>query len=84
MDIPAEIGKFVRVNRLDERCEKVLRELENATARKVMGLAGGAHSFELSGDIRDPTAVVMARVRKAREGGGRPARRRASRSRSRR
>ena len=30
-----------------------------------MGLSGGTNTFELSGDVRDPTAVVLARVRKA-------------------
>ena len=30
-----------------------------------MGLSGGTNTFNLSGDIRDPTAVVLARVRKA-------------------
>ena len=32
---------------------------------QVMGLSGGTNTFELSGDVRDPTAVVLARVRKA-------------------
>ena len=32
---------------------------------QVMGLSGGTNTFELSGDVRDPTAVVMARIRKA-------------------
>ncbi len=30
-----------------------------------MGLSGGTNTFELSGDVRDPTAVVLARIRKA-------------------
>jgi len=44
----------------DEANPGLLRE-------QVMGLAGGNNSFELSGDIRDPIAVVMARIRRARE-----------------
>ena len=32
---------------------------------QVMGLSGGNNTFELSGDVRDPTAVVLARIRKA-------------------
>ena len=41
-------------------------------ARRVMGLtnASKTNTFELSGDVRDPNAVVMARIRKAREGAG--------------
>ena len=35
------------------------------TSHKVMGLSGGNNTFELSGDVRDPTAVVLARIRKA-------------------
>ena len=33
-----------------------------------MGVSGGGgrgFTFELSGDVRDPTAVVLARIRKA-------------------
>jgi len=67
LDTPAEVDRFVRINKLDARCEKILRELELPLARRVMGLAGGSNTFELSGDIRDPTAVVLARIRKARE-----------------
>lgn len=67
IDIPAEVDRFVRVNKLEGRCEKILRELSPALARRVMGLSGGSNTFELSGDVRDPTAVVLARIRKARE-----------------
>ena len=56
-------------------------------ALKVMGLSpGSSHTFELSGDVRDPTAVVLARVRKAqfakeiRPGARRRRRRSSSRS----
>lgn len=74
LDIPAEVDRFVRINKLEGRCEKILRELSPALARRVMGLSGGSNTFELSGDVRDPTAVVLARIRKAREeprrGGG--------------
>eukprot|EP00913_Durusdinium_trenchii_P027292 g25604.t1 len=66
IDVDAEIDRFVKVNKLEERCEKILRDLESSVALKVMGLSpGSSHTFELSGDVRDPTAVVLARVRKA-------------------
>lgn len=76
------IAQF-EVNKLEERCEKILRDLDSALALKVrngicmaacfaliflfqvMGLSGGTNTFELSGDVRDPTAVVLARIRKA-------------------
>jgi hypothetical protein len=35
-----------------------------------MGLSGGTNTFELSGDVRDPTAVVLARIRKAQFAAG--------------
>ncbi|CAJ1424187.1 unnamed protein product, partial [Effrenium voratum] len=65
LNVDAEIDRFVRVNKLEERCEKILRDLDSALALKVMGLSGGTNTFELSGDVRDPTAVVLARIRKA-------------------
>ena len=37
---------------------------------EVMGLSGGTNTFELSGDVRDPTAVVLARIRKAQFAAG--------------
>eukprot|EP00930_Biecheleria_cincta_P073892 TRINITY_DN61154_c0_g1_i1.p1 TRINITY_DN61154_c0_g1~~TRINITY_DN61154_c0_g1_i1.p1 ORF type:complete len:452 (+),score=89.56 TRINITY_DN61154_c0_g1_i1:70-1356(+) len=100
-DVDVALDRFIRVNRLEGRCEKDLRALSAKTAWQVMGCMPGAvgHTFELSGDIRDPVAVVMGRIRKAQSesGGGRPpsgrgpregrqgagARRRSSRSRSR-
>jgi len=69
-DIPADIERFCRVNRLEMRCEKILRDLSPDLACRVMGLSGGTNTFELSGDVRDPTAVVLARIRKARDGPG--------------
>ncbi|CAK9015238.1 unnamed protein product [Durusdinium trenchii] len=87
IDVDAEIDRFVKVNKLEERCEKILRDLESSVALKVMGLSpGSSHTFELSGDVRDPTAVVLARVRKAqfakeiRPGARRRRRRSSSRS----
>jgi len=74
IDIPVEIDRFCKVNKLESRCEKILRDLSPPLARHVMGFGGGSNTFELSGDVRDPTAVVLARIRKAREdrvrGGG--------------
>jgi len=74
IDLPAEIDRFCKVNKLESRCEKILRELSPPLARHVMGVGGGSNTFELSGDVRNPTAVVLARIRKAREdrvrGGG--------------
>lgn len=69
--IPSDIDRFCRVNRLDARCEKILRDLSPDLAGRVMGLQGGSkNTFELSGDVRDPTAVVLARIRKAKDGTG--------------
>mmetsp|Transcript_9238 Transcript_9238/g.16283 ORF Transcript_9238/g.16283 Transcript_9238/m.16283 type:complete len:379 (+) Transcript_9238:118-1254(+) len=81
-DLASEIDRFVRVNKLEDRCEKILRDLDPRKAKEVMGLSGGNNTFELSGDVRDPTAVVLARVRKAREGGARGGGRRGGRRRS--
>jgi len=89
LNVGAEIDRFVRVNKLEDRCEKILRDLDAPLAFKVMGLSGGTNTFELSGDVRDPTAVVLARIRKAQfardvqPAGGRRGRRRRSSSRSR-
>lgn len=65
--VAADIERFVRINRLEQRCDQILRELSPKSARRVMGLDGGANTFELRGDVRNPTAVVIARVRKVRE-----------------
>lgn len=65
--VTEDIERFVRINRLESRCDQILRELSPGTARKVMGLDGGANTFELRGDVRNPTAVVIARVRKVRD-----------------
>lgn len=80
-DVDVALDRFIRVNRLQGRCEKDLRALSEKTAWQVMGCAGPGvgHTFELSGDIRDPTAVVLGRIRKAaEESGGREAGRKAS------
>lgn len=63
----SDIKRFVEVNRLEPRCEQIIRDLSPRTARRVMGLSGGTNTFELKGDVRNPTAVVIARVRRARE-----------------
>jgi len=68
-NILALIDRFVRVNRLNERGEKIMRELSPATARIVMGTDGKGHAFEMSDSVRDPTAVLMARIRNLRRGG---------------
>lgn len=65
--VTEDIERFVRINRLESRCDQILRELSPGTARKVMGLDGGSNTFELRGDVRNPTAVVIARVRKVRD-----------------
>jgi len=68
IDTRSEVERFVRVNKLEGKAEKVMFDLEPWLARRVMGLAGGNNNtFELSGDVRDPTAVVLARVRKERD-----------------
>jgi len=76
IDLPVEIDRFCKVNKLESRCEKILRDLSPPLALHVMGFSGGSNMFELSGDVRNPTACVLARIRKAREdrtrgGGGR-------------
>jgi len=68
-NILALIDCFVRVNRLNDRGEKIMRELSAATARIVMGTNGKGHAFEMSDSVRDPTAVLMARIRNLRRGG---------------
>lgn len=85
LDVDGEIDRFVKVNKLEERCEKILRDLDSSLACKVMGLSDGNNTFELSGDVRDPTAVVLARIRKAqfaRDDGTRGPMRRGARRRS--
>merc|ERR1712085_165272 len=60
-----EINRFVEINSLEECCNEKLREIAPGDARTVMGLEGeGPNTFELGGDIRNPTAVVMARISK--------------------
>lgn len=66
-DVSADIARFCQVNRLQPRCEKTLSELPPDMALRVMGLSSGSNTFELSGDVRDPNAVVLARIRKARD-----------------
>merc|ERR1719221_1180356 len=70
-NVLADIDRFVKINRLEPRCDQILRELSPSMARRVMGLDGGPNTFELRGDVRNPTGVVIGRVRKAREGGDR-------------
>lgn len=69
-DVDAALDRFIRVNRLEGRCDKDLRACSEKTAWQVMGCSGPGHTFELSGDIRDPVAVVLGRIRKAQDSGG--------------
>jgi hypothetical protein len=66
--VSEDIDRFCRINKLESRCDQILREVSPRTARRVMGLDGGSNTFELRGDVRNPTAVVIARVKKARNG----------------
>jgi len=62
-DPQSDIRRFVSVNRLGVAIERQLKELPSGILHRVMYLP----TFELSGDVRDPTAIVSARIRKARE-----------------
>ena len=66
-DVSADIARFCQVNRLQPRWEKTLSERPPHMALRVMGLRIGSSTFELSGDVHDPNAVVLARIRKARD-----------------
>jgi len=63
-----DIRRFVAVNRLDSRLEATLRDLPEGVAMRVMHQP----TFELSGDVRNPAAIVDARIRKSKEIGGGP------------
>jgi len=67
-NLDEDIDTFCRINRLEKRCHEILHEIEPRMARKVMGLEGGSNTFELKGDVRNPTAVVIARAQKAKQG----------------
>ena len=60
-----ELERFLRVNKLepDGPVDRALRELEPHIAREVMGVTG-TNTFELTGDVRDKSAVVLARIRR--------------------
>ena len=59
-----DLEHFVETNRLTPggRTDTALRQLGPRAARVVMGLEGTENEFTLTGVVRNPDAVVMARI----------------------
>lgn len=60
----AELEEFCSTNALSDRIVGMLRDLGRREQRHIMGLDGGRNSFALSGNVRDPDAVVMSRIKR--------------------
>mmetsp|Transcript_31237 Transcript_31237/g.57119 ORF Transcript_31237/g.57119 Transcript_31237/m.57119 type:complete len:374 (-) Transcript_31237:105-1226(-) len=60
--IEESLLEFVKNNNLSQRVEDALRSLSKTDREYII-------SFELKGDIRDPDAVIMSRIRKLQMGG---------------
>lgn len=66
VDILEELDEFVRKNSLSKKTEETLKELSAKDQRHIMGLDGSRNQFVLAGQVRDPDAVVMSRIRNLR------------------
>ena len=66
-----DLERFIRVNQLTPGGQAViaLRQLDQRSARVVMGTEGSANGFELSGAVRNQDAVVMTRINRLRTTG---------------
>jgi len=60
----ADLEDFCAVNQLNDRVCSALHELGIREQRHVMGVDGGRNSFQLTGTVRDPGAVVMSRIKR--------------------
>jgi len=51
-------------NKLDSRTQSALEGLPEQEQKTMMGTDGGKNSFVLIDRVRNPSAVVMSRIRK--------------------
>lgn len=59
-----ELEEFITKNELSDRVVVNLKKLSKREQRNVMGLDGGRNSFVLIGAVRNPSAVVMSRMKR--------------------
>lgn len=69
-DVKEKIDEFVEGNKLDESVKIRMTRLTLRQALRVMGLSGddNENTFLLKGGVKNPNAVVMARIRRERDG----------------
>eukprot|EP00931_Biecheleriopsis_adriatica_P067440 TRINITY_DN41582_c0_g1_i1.p1 TRINITY_DN41582_c0_g1~~TRINITY_DN41582_c0_g1_i1.p1 ORF type:complete len:263 (+),score=40.00 TRINITY_DN41582_c0_g1_i1:45-833(+) len=67
-DHEADIEQFISVNELDEGCAAALRAIRDDKAQMhVMGTDGGENAFVLKDKVRNPSGVVMSRIRRLQQ-----------------
>eukprot|EP00928_Gymnodinium_smaydae_P089225 TRINITY_DN73214_c0_g1_i1.p1 TRINITY_DN73214_c0_g1~~TRINITY_DN73214_c0_g1_i1.p1 ORF type:complete len:361 (+),score=91.10 TRINITY_DN73214_c0_g1_i1:90-1172(+) len=59
-----DLDEFISKNQLDDRTVAALQELSEDHQKHVMGTDGGANTFVLIDKVKNPSAVVMSRIRK--------------------
>eukprot|EP00746_Dinoflagellata_sp_MGD_P084947 gnl/MRDRNA2_/MRDRNA2_33670_c0_seq1.p1 gnl/MRDRNA2_/MRDRNA2_33670_c0~~gnl/MRDRNA2_/MRDRNA2_33670_c0_seq1.p1 ORF type:complete len:760 (+),score=135.22 gnl/MRDRNA2_/MRDRNA2_33670_c0_seq1:61-2280(+) len=74
--VEEDLVEFSRSNGLERRTEDALRQLSDKDLMFVMGTDGGENCFKLKGQVNNPDAVVMSRVKRLKERGRPPPRRR--------
>eukprot|EP00930_Biecheleria_cincta_P078996 TRINITY_DN66656_c0_g1_i1.p1 TRINITY_DN66656_c0_g1~~TRINITY_DN66656_c0_g1_i1.p1 ORF type:complete len:266 (+),score=30.80 TRINITY_DN66656_c0_g1_i1:35-799(+) len=64
-DHDADIEEFIAMNQLDSACGSALRALPSVDDQKaVMGTDGGSNAFMMIDKVRNPSGVVMSRIRR--------------------
>jgi len=58
------LQKFIEENQLDARTVNALEALGEADQKRVMGTDGGPNTFILIDKVKNPSAVVMSRMRR--------------------
>lgn len=62
-----DLEDFCTKNNLSDRVVAALRAVGRREQQHIMGLDGGRNSFQLTGHVRDPNAVVLSRLKRLRE-----------------
>merc|ERR1712187_1049033 len=63
----ADLEEFCTKNSLSDRVVDALHSIGKWEQRHVMGLDGSKNSFMLTGNVRDPDAVVMSRLKRLQQ-----------------
>jgi len=63
----ANLREFCTQNELSDRVVAALRSIGRREQRHIMGLDGSRNSFILTGNVRDPNAVVLSRLKRLKQ-----------------